>query len=260
MIILLSPTKQMTGSLDSGVKIPFPLTEPVFNRQAKAIVSSLNNLTLDNLGKLMKTKENLTLQTREMLNRFMDENQPRVPALFAYTGTVFRELAPESLSQETLDYGRKHLRILSAAYGILQPFDGIRPYRLEAKAPLALPPHRNLYSFWKESLNDYLEKELLLYQGGPVLNLASQEYTRMLDRKKLSSPVITLHFKEQTPSGVKTKGMYAKMARGRALRIILSQRMEDPEVLKSCDLAGYRFSGELSNAEDWVFLRESVLA
>ena len=88
-----------------------------------------------------------------------------------------------------------------------------------------------------------------------MVNLASNEYFKVLEAKKLNIKVITPVFKDLKGGRYKIISFYAKKARGLMSRYIIDHRINDPEQLKSFDSDGYRFSAEMSNGVDWVFIR-----
>ena len=106
-------------------------------------------------------------------NRVMDLRQGLTPALLAYEGIQYRYMAPGVFTEEEFSYVQERLRILSGFYGLLRPFDGVVPYRLEMQAKLAVAGARDLYAFWGDTLALALAKNTDV-----IFNLASKEYSR----------------------------------------------------------------------------------
>ena len=132
--------------------------------------------------------------------------------------------------------------------------DLIQPYRLEMGTQLANSKGKNLYQFWGGQLRTEIESEAS-QSDAVVVNLASNEYFKVLEAKKLNIKVITPVFKDLKGGQYKIISFYAKKARGLMSRYIIDHRINDPEQLKSFDSDGYRFSAEMSNGVDWVFIR-----
>ena len=98
-----------------------------------------------------------------------------------------------------------------------------------------------------------LAKELS--EQDTIINLASQEYAKVVQLKKISQPVITPVFKDYKNGKLKTIMMYAKKARGTMARYIVQNRIENTVDLRSFNVDSYSYDEELSNGNDWVFIR-----
>jgi len=247
MIILLSPTKQMDFTT------PYPtiqtITKIPFNRETTELHSILKGYSPEKIASIMKLSPVLADQTYQDIQRFPGSPSSRRSALFAYSGTVFKSLDPKDFDSGQLEFTRKTLRILSGLYGILEPFSTISPYRLDMKTALELPGRQSLTSFWRPRITDYLR------ESSTILNLASKEYSDVLDQHSLKSWIITFHFKEKNGDKLRTVGMYAKKARGMMLRRILKERVENFQILKKGNTDGYRYNCKFSTDNDWIFTR-----
>lgn len=249
MLILLSPTKQMDFSrVDKYAEVQ---RTPDFVSEAIDLNRALNLFNRKELMDLMKISEKIAVSTHGDIKRFNRGDGEYGSALYVYSGTVFQWIKPEALVNDELMYAAKHLRILSGMYGILKPMDRVFRYRLEMKTPLSYKQCRNLYQYWKQKMTDSLVQE-----DQPILNLASGEYIKALDKKKLKHPFITIHFKERTGNAIRTVGMYSKMTRGLMAGRIIREQISDPFVLKKWDLDGYNFDPELSSDSDWIFVKK----
>lgn len=169
----------------------------------------------------------------------------------AFKGEAYNGLDLISLDKESLDFAQKHLRILSGVYGVLKPYDLIKPYRLEMGAKLK---EASLYAYWKEKLNTYFKQEFKS-KGQLLINLASQEYSSALDLKKTSAKVITPVFKETKGEKLKTIVVYTKKARGMMARYIIENRITAAEDIKTFNSAGYAFDAKNSCENEWLFTR-----
>jgi len=156
------------------------------------------------------------------------------------------------LDEVGLEFAQQHLRILSGLYGVLRPLDLMQAYRLEMGTKFANKKGKDLYQFWGSQLRDSLEAEL---KEGVLINLASNEYFKAVEAKKLKARIITPIFKDLKNGQYKIISFYAKKARGLMSRYIIDHRLIKPESIKDFDSEGYRFSPEMSQADEWVFLR-----
>ncbi|MBI9104030.1 MAG: YaaA family protein [Spirochaetales bacterium] len=262
MLILLSPTKQMdfTSPLSKDwqcVTGKMEKTIPFFNAETLELNKQLALFEKEELEKLMKISPAISERTMREIGTFGRVKQKRKAALAAYSGTVFKHLAPETFSRDDILFAQAHLRILSGMYGVLKPLNEIEAYRLEMKTPLRLDNGKNLTSFWKEKVTEFLStEEILSSRKIPILNLASNEYMKVIDKNQIHNPIITLTFKELVNGKLRTVGMYAKMARGVMVRKIIKGRIEDPIRLQTGETGGYRFNKEASSETEWIFVRE----
>jgi len=254
MLILLSPTKQMDFSgpdfyIDS-------LTEPFFSSESQKLNNLLKTCNHDELVGLMKISSKIAEKTFENIRLFSSSEAAQKSALSTYSGTVFQSFDISSLSGNDLDFAENHLRILSGMYGVLKPADTIFPYRLEMKTPLKNSCGVNLYHFWKSRITGYLlNEEVISDQSVPIINLASNEYFKTIDKKKINNPVFSINFKERSGHEVKTVGMYSKVARGLMARRIIVEKITDPGYLKEGSNGGYYFDKDLSTNHNWIFVR-----
>lgn len=236
MKIIISPSKTQTIDKYDHILV----NEPRFSEKTAQLVEWIKSLEPPFLGEKMKIKGDLLSNTVDNYRNFQQSNQGH--AIVSYTGTVFKALKLQNYSQESLMYMKDHLLILSALYGVLEPFDGIRPYRLDMKLNLF---KTNLYSFWKKELEEY-------FMGEQVISLASTEFSKMIPK---GTSMIQLDFKEQAGETFKTLGYYAKVARGMMLNILIEQRIDDLEQIKTITFDGYSYNEEISSNRQWYFTR-----
>ncbi len=228
------------------------MESPPFQRESEELNYHLQGFSREELTSLMGISPALADQTYREIREFSTGTAGKKPAIFAYSGTVFKTLNPGSFAGPQLRFAQKHLRILSGYYGILTPFSKISPYRLEMKTPLNLPEDKSLTSFWKLKVSDYLKNE------SSILNLASGEYSSILDKRAFKGKFVTFFFKELNGDKLKTIGMYAKIARGLMLRRILMERIVDLRILQQGKTGGYLYNENLSTENDWVFTRKNT--
>ncbi|MDX9704589.1 MAG: peroxide stress protein YaaA [Weeksellaceae bacterium] len=252
MKILLSPAKLM--SLDSKGKWN-KSTSPKFLSQAEVIMEKLQTLKPKDLEKLMSISPALAeLNVERNLNwKPKTTTKESSPALFAFTGEVYKGLAAETLSEKAQTYLDENLIILSGLYGILRPSDKIRLYRLEMGTKLPLNSTKNLYEFWKETLTEHTNS--LLKKNEVLLNLASVEYSKVLDDKKLKSSKIEVDFLDFKNGELKKVMVYFKYARGLMARYCAENNIKKLDDVKLFNEENYAFDEKLSTETKLVFVR-----
>ncbi len=247
MRIIISPAKKMNDDLDG---LP-PRDLPVLLGETERLLAHLKGLSLPELKKLLACNDQLAeLNFRRF--QTMDLRRRLTPALLAYEGIQYRYMAPGVFSRGALAYVQEHLRILSGFYGVLRPFDGVTPYRLEMQAKLKTGSCKDLYDFWGDSLAEALAPD------GVVVDLASGEYSKaVVPRLPVNIRVITPIFGELRSDGkVVEKGVHVKMARGEMVRFLAEGSVEDPEVITAFEGLGFRYCPQQSRPDRPVFLRD----
>ena len=246
MKIIISPAKKMRVDNDSFLS----KTLPEFLSETELILTALREKTFAQLQKLWKCNDEITKLNTERLAH-MNLHQNLTPALFAYDGIQYQYMAPDVFDYSQLDYIEEHLRILSGFYGILRPFDGVTPYRLEMAAKLEVEGKKDLYKFWGEKLANMLSGEDF------IVNLASKEYSSAVTKYlKESVPVIDIVFGEKKDGKIIEKGTMCKMARGQMVRFMAEHQVKTVEELKGFDSLDYRYSEEDSEKKRIVFLKQ----
>ena len=247
MRILISPAKKMKVDNDFLQHTALPQFLP----EAEAIQHVLQGMTDAELQKLWKCNDSIARLNIERL-RTMDLNRNLSPAIFAYEGIQYQHIAPGILTAPQFVFIQEHLRILSGFYGLLRPFDGIVPYRLEMQAKLQVAGKRDLYDFWQGKLAKQLSSET-----GFILNLASKEYSKaVLPHLPKSVFVLTCTFGELAHGKVLEKGTMCKIARGSMVRFLAEQNITDAEGIMGFNEFGYRFDRQRSTPDHYVFIQE----
>ena len=244
MRIIIAPAKKMTVDTDSFAVEGLPQFLP----QAERLKAVLQGMSPKELQALWKCGDAIAKLNAERLER-MDLRRNLTPAILSYEGIQYRYMAPGVMEAGQLEYLQEHLRILSGFYGLLRPFDGVTPYRLEMQAKLAVDGCRDLYQFWGSRLARQLASKTDV-----VLNLASREYSRALE-VYLPKTVrfVTCAFGEWKDGKVIEKGTKCKMARGQMVRWLAENRVTSPEELQAFDQLGYRFRQTVSEKNHSVF-------
>ena len=237
MRIIIAPAKKMVVDTDSFAVDDLPL----FLERAERLKAALQSMSPKELQSLWKCNDAIAELNIERLGQ-MDLRRNLTPAILSYEGIQYRYMAPGVMEAAHLDYLREHLRILSGFYGLLRPFDGVTPYRLEMQAKLAVDGCRDLYHFWGGCLARQLASETDF-----VLNLASKEYSRAVE-PHLPGTVrfVSCTFGEWKDGKIVEKGTMCKMARGQMARWLAENQIENPEDLRSFDQMGYQFCRSIS--------------
>lgn len=259
MIALLVSSKSMDFETPLSSAVPAP-TEPVFREEAVRLNTALGKLDEGALRALMGISESLASQTRERIQRFSAKPPAGMerPACLTFSGDVYDGLEAGGWKRRELQYAQNHLRILSGLYGVLRPLDAIQPYRLEPGYRWSPEPGcPSLPVYWKGRVTSHLAESLAALPAAQrrLVDLASKEFTAMVDFSELGVPVIRPHFQEVKGGKRRTVALFTKRARGAMARWIVTRRWRDPEFLKTFDEGGYRFEPSVSDETAWYFLR-----
>ena len=249
MRIIISPAKKMKVDTDS-----FPYRDlPKFLTNTEEICGQLQSMSYEELKKLWKCNDQIAeLNVRRL--RDMDLLGPLTPAVLAYEGIQYQYMAPGVFTDQEYAYIQEHLRILSGFYGVLRPFDGVTPYRLEMQAKLKIGERKDLYSYWGDRL-----AKTLFAETDCILNLASKEYSICVSKYLPDSiRFITCVFGEEKDGKVIEKGTMCKMARGEMVRYMAQHQVSAPEQVKSFDRLNYRFDESRSDDNTYIFLRDTT--
>lgn len=245
MRIILSPAKKMKE--DDG--LPWRDLPPFLEKTGR-LLETLRAMPYDRLKRLWRCNDSIAEENLRRLER-MDLRRGLTPAILSYEGIQYRYMAPDVFTDREFEYLQERLRILSGFYGLLRPFDGVRPYRLEMQAKLAVDGAKDLYGFWGADLAAALAED-----ADWVLDLASKEYSVAVERHLPASvPLVRCVFGEEREGRVVEKGTLCKMARGEMVRFMAETDAARPEDLQAFDRLGYRFSPRHSGENTLVFLR-----
>jgi len=249
MKIIISPAKKMRTDNDSLEWLSLPHFLP----RTKEIYSVLQQMTYDELKKLWKCNDQIAqLNVARLQNMELEKNL--TPAILAYEGIQYQYMAPGVFTTQELEYIQNNLYILSGFYGMLRPFDGVTPYRLEMQAKLSVKGKKDLYEFWASSLADRISEET-----DCIINLASKEYSVCISKHLNSNTkFITCTFCEEKNGKLIEKGTMCKMARGEMVRYMAEQNISLPDEIKQFSRLNYKFSAEHSNDNNFVFIQEKA--
>lgn len=254
MLMVISPAK--TLDFESPL-VTTTYTQPAFLDESCRLVDQLKTLEPHQLSNLMSISDKLGQLNAD---RFRNWQVPFTPenarqAVLAFKGDVYTGLAAEHFAEEDFSFAQQHLRILSGLYGVLRPLDLMQAYRLEMGTRFENDRGKDLYAFWGSQITDALNQELAA-DDGVLVNLASNEYFKSVQKKHLNARLITPQFKDWKNGQYKMISFYAKKARGLMCRYAIENRITQADDLKGFDLEGYRFSVEDSTRDNWTFLRD----
>jgi len=257
MLFLLSPAKK----LDYDTPVPTRKhTQPLFAGQAAELIEVLKAKSAGEIAELMSLSPALAglnaARYAEWKPEF-DLSSAR-QAVLAFNGDVYEGLDAGSLPAARLDWAQDHLVILSGLYGALRPLDLMRPYRLEMGTRLETARGKNLYEFWGDTQAAYLNERLAGEKSPVVVNLASEEYFKSVDRKVLRARVVQCVFQDWKSGAWKVVSFHAKRARGLMARYAIEHKVARPAALQGFDSEGYRYAADASTEERLVFRRRQA--
>lgn len=254
MIAILSPAK----SLDFEKQFEIRSTQTRFQEETNQLIKVLRTKSEEEVQDLMSISDKLAQLNVERYDNFKT-NTPKhaKQAILAFQGDVYQGMDAEDFTHEEHDYAQQHIRILSGLYGLLRPLDLIQPYRLEMGTKLETEKGNNLYDFWGDKITAELEKDILSQGDKVLVNLASNEYFKSVDKKTLKKEykIVDIEFKDFKNGKYKIIAFYAKKARGLMARYIVKNQIENIEDLKGFDLDGYSFDDKDSTGSKLAFKR-----
>jgi cytoplasmic iron level regulating protein YaaA (DUF328/UPF0246 family) len=254
MLIIISPAKTID---ETPIQVNVAKSHPEFLKEAETIVQVLKKYSPARIAKLMRINPKLAQLNFERYQEwslpFTNDNSK--PALFAFNGDVYNGLKANEYSHEDLQYAQQNLRILSGLYGLMKPMDLMQPYRLEMGTNLKLKRKGNLYEFWGKKLTISMNAALENAQTDVLINLASNEYYKVLQPNALNCKIITPVFKEFSNGTYKFMSVFGKRARGLMASYIIRNRLEHPDELKLFGEEGYFYNDNLTEGNQWVFTR-----
>ena len=253
MLTVISPAKTLDfEALPKTSKSSLPS----FSKQAKELVSIMRKKSPKELSSLMRISPKLAELNVTRYQRFKERSKIGKPAITAFKGDVYIGLDVDTYSERDFTFAQKSIRILSGLYGLLKPLDLIQPYRLEMGTKLSNPRGANLYDFWRDLISEALSNELAEHRNKSLINLASNEYFKVLTAEKMKVQIITPVFKDYSNGDYRVLSFFAKKARGTMASFIVQNRISKPDDLKEFDKDGYKFNESFSSDERWVFTRK----
>ena len=254
MITLLSPAKKLNFD---PVTTQLEATAPVLKADTLELAKVAKKQSAADLKKLMHISDNLAELNAKRFKAFNLDGQSNSakPAGLTFDGDVYWGLEAKSMSDDDLVYAQDHLRILSGLYGVLRPLDSMQAYRLEMGTKLATKRGKSLYDFWGSTIAETLNADMQSHDVQTIVNLASNEYFKAVDKKTMTHPVITAKFLNVKDGKARALMYYAKYGRGLMARWIMQNRVDRAEGLKDFNLDGYTLDKKESSETELVFKR-----
>lgn len=255
MLTVISPAK----TLDFESELPTDTyTQPKFKKQSAELIDLLRGFKPDALSDLMHISEKLAHLNVDRYEAWQTRHTTgnSRQAIFAFKGDVYLGLEAHKFSQTDCEFAQGHLRILSGLYGVLRPLDLMQAYRLEMGSKLSNIKGDNLYDFWGNQVTTTLNRQAKSNDDPAILNLASNEYFKVIKKDELKVPVVSPVFKDEKNGKFKIISFFAKKARGMMSGWVIQNQITEPTELKKFKVGGYLYSAKDSTDEKPVFLRK----
>ena len=253
MTIIISPAKKLTPTNNS---LGFETTDSEFPNELTKLVNYAKSLSQNDLIKKMKISASLAQLNFDRFQKFQETPSLNVTtqAIYTFKGDTYVGLKAEDFTKDDVIFAQENLLIISGLYGILRPLDGIQPYRLEMGTRIDLNGKKSLYEFWTDPLFGFIKRRIDLDKKG-IINLASEEYSKVLNLKKIGCKVVTPTFKTEKNGKLKTVGILSKRARGLMANYIIKNKVENYEKICEFSADGYAYNKKLSTALSPVFVK-----
>ena len=260
MLFILSPAKSLDYTTPVAKTVPHTL--PQFTAQSAQLIDILTTQSPQDIARLMHLSDALSAlnvaRYAAWSPKFTAKNSRQ--AILAFNGDVYDGLNASTLKVDDLQWAQQHIGMLSGLYGVLRPLDYMQPYRLEMGTALPNAQGANLYKFWGTQLADYINAyfntRLAVEKTPTVVNLASQEYFKSVDRKVLKARVVECVFEDHKNGDYKVISFFAKRARGLMARYVIDKRITTVKKLQSFHSDGYAFAAAQSAPDRLVFRRK----
>ena len=254
---VISPAKKLATEVSYNGET----TQVAFKKNTATLIELLKDMTPNKIASLMHLSEKLAYLNYTRYQEFEAKSYTEKnasPALLLFQGDVYQGLQAETFNKREMVFCQKSLGILSGLYGILAPLDLIQAYRLEMGTKLDNPEGKTLYAFWSSKVTTEINKRMQLSKAGYLLNLASDEYFSVIDKKLINKPIIKIDFKENKDGKLKTIGIHAKRARGAMVNYIVTHHCKTLDDVREFSELGYQYDSIRSNSETLVFIRSLI--
>ncbi len=253
MTIIISPAKKLTPTNNSlGVET----TRTEFPVKLNELVSYAKSLSEKDLIDKMKISPSLAQLNFDRFQKFQDKPSSNAitQAIYTFKGDTYVGLKAEHFTKDDLLFAQQNLLIISGLYGMLKPLDGIQPYRFEMGTKIDLNGYKSLYEFWMDPLIEFIKKRIETDKNG-ILNLASEEYSKVLNFNKIGCKLVTPAFKTEKNGELKTVGILSKRARGMLANYVIKNKIKDYSEVNGFSEDGYVYSKKLSTVSRPVFIK-----
>ena len=255
MLMVISPAKTLDYET---APVPKTATQPDFLDDSAQLIEELRPLAPHDISKLMSISDQLGILNYDRFHEwslpFSADNAKQ--AVLAFKGDVYTGLEAETFKRPEFSFAQKHLRILSGLYGVLRPLDLMQAYRLEMGTKFANSRGKDLYAFWGDKVTDALNQQLASLKTDILLNLASNEYFKVVNKKRLKAEIMTPVFKDLKNGQYKIISFYAKKARGMMASWIIRNQVTDLNAIVDFTEGGYQYNKAMSDGNNWVFTRD----
>jgi cytoplasmic iron level regulating protein YaaA (DUF328/UPF0246 family) len=250
-VAILSPSKLMNETFQ---EFNGESTLPSFTKETETLCAELKKVSVEEWKHKMKITDELALNTQSRFQKWNKKDLSKgIPAAMLFSGEAFKSLDAKTFSKSNWKQALSALRILSGFYGILKPTDTVLPYRLMVGTPYKTKNGQTLYSYWSEVVTKNLEKEIA--PKGYLLNLASEEYFKIIDTKNFDRKILHFKFFQSKGNELKSVPTFSKQARGSMARFVIESSAKSIETLKQFKVEGYSFNEKLSDENTLVFVR-----
>ena len=250
MKILISPAKKL--NIDRQVSL-LNDSECKFLNNSQEIMDKLSRYSVSKLQKLMNVSMKIAITNKSRNDNWKIPFTSGKQSIHLFQGEVYSSMKIDDFTREDMEFTSKHLRILSGLYGLLRPTDVILPYRLEMGTRIQIGEKKNLYEYWRDILTSYLIEEVK--EDKFLVNLASDEYFKVIDRKKIPIPIITPIFKDIKNGKAKVISFFAKRARGELSNFIIKNKINSIKDIRKFNRNNYILSKSDSTDSKLVFIR-----
>ena len=247
MLVILSPAKKMDFK---SVHNNYSGTECHYAKEMAQLVKIMQSKSVGELATMMSLSRSLAELNYNRYQKF--DSSPKMPSLLAFRGDVYSNMSVDSYTKQDMDFAQDHVRILSGLYGLLRPLDMIRAYRLEMGTKVHTDFGETLYDYWGKKVTNAVNG-LILKDDKILINLASTEYSSVINMKEVNGSVINVVFKNSNKGSYKVIGILAKRARGLMADFIIKNRISNIEDLKKFNGGNYKFQENISSDKEFVF-------
>ena len=254
MQIILASAKIMHDKLKSVPDIS--LSTPRFQNETDAFAKDMAQYSTETIAEMLGCSQQIAAQNRLRFMQFFDE-KPKLPAILAYHGQAYKHLMAETLTVDDLNYSQGKLWITSFLYGLLRPFDGILPYRMEGQVELPSGAGLNMFGFWKSRLTDVLI-DTVKADDGILIHLATEEFQHLFDWQRVRKEVRIIQplFYVRKGHDLKMQAVWAKTCRGAMTRFIIENRITNPEDINAFNYEGFAYDPKLGEPDYSHFIKQ----
>ncbi|HFI0237716.1 TPA: peroxide stress protein YaaA [Streptococcus suis] len=242
MKIIIPNAKELNTNLDNQTFQPL-------SDISKPVLTAIGQYRLEELARFYKLSEDKAQLELDRWKRIEQGQAKSYPAWQFYDGLMYRYMTRRDLSAEEVSYLKNHVRLATALYGLISPFDLISPHRLDFQGSLKIG-NQSLKQYWRSYYDAEVADEDVL------LSLASSEFEQVFS-PKVQEKLVKVIFKEEKNGQLKVHSTISKKGRGRMLSWMAKHSIQDLEDIKGFDVDGFQFYPKQSVARELVFVRNA---